>query len=182
MSWRTDTCHEGKREVIYLIVLRSNVGWIGLTSFSGRSGVTWAIRHSLFMGSRWVMCIKLVLYTSFAAPLSQKRGCCMYVYARIKNSINGPKTRIIINKNVVVFRRKTKFICCMPVHRANPSGRAVLRRGSAAARLLGLWVRILPGSWTSVSFECCVLTGRVFTEYDKYISTVASTKWVTRCI
>ena len=80
------------------------------------------------------------------------------------------------HKKVVVFRLKTKFLCCMPVHRANPSGRAVLRRGSAAARLLGLWVRIPPGSWTSVSFECCVLTGRVLMEYDRYISTAASTK------
>jgi hypothetical protein len=32
-----------------------------------------------------------------------------------------------------------------------------LRRGSAAARLLRLWVRIPPGSWTSV--VCCVLSG-----------------------
>jgi len=35
-----------------------------------------------------------------------------------------------------------------------------LRRGSAAACLLGLWVRIPPESWMSVSCECCVLSGR----------------------
>jgi len=35
-----------------------------------------------------------------------------------------------------------------------------LRRRSAAARLLGLRVRIPPGPWLSVSFECCVLSGR----------------------
>jgi hypothetical protein len=35
-----------------------------------------------------------------------------------------------------------------------------LRRGSAAARLLGLWVRIPPGAWMSVCCECCVLSGR----------------------
>ena len=35
-----------------------------------------------------------------------------------------------------------------------------LRRGSAAARLLKLWVRIPAGAWTSVCCECCVLTGR----------------------
>jgi hypothetical protein len=40
---------------------------------------------------------------------------------------------------------------------ASPSG---LRRRSAAARLLRLWVRIPPGSWTFVSYECCVLSGR----------------------
>jgi hypothetical protein len=36
----------------------------------------------------------------------------------------------------------------------------VLRRRSAAARLLRLWVRIPPGVWTFVCCECCVLSGR----------------------
>ena len=35
-----------------------------------------------------------------------------------------------------------------------------LRRGSAAARLLRLWVRIPLGAWMSVCCECCVLSGR----------------------
>jgi len=35
-----------------------------------------------------------------------------------------------------------------------------LRRRSAAARLLGLWVRIPPGAWVFVYCECCVLSGR----------------------
>jgi hypothetical protein len=35
-----------------------------------------------------------------------------------------------------------------------------LRRRSAAARLLGLWVRIQPRAWMSVCCECCVLSGR----------------------
>jgi hypothetical protein len=35
-----------------------------------------------------------------------------------------------------------------------------LKRGSAAARLLGFRVRILPGAWISLSCECCVLSGR----------------------
>jgi hypothetical protein len=34
------------------------------------------------------------------------------------------------------------------------------RRGSAAARLQGLRVRIPPGAWMSVSGECCVLSCR----------------------
>ena len=33
--------------------------------------------------------------------------------------------------------------------------------GSAAVRLLGLRVRILRRSWISLSFECCVLSGKV---------------------
>ena len=35
-----------------------------------------------------------------------------------------------------------------------------LRLRSAAARLLGLWVRIPPGAQISVCCECCVLSGR----------------------
>jgi hypothetical protein len=34
-----------------------------------------------------------------------------------------------------------------------------LRRGPAAARLLGLRVRILPGEWISFYCKCCVLSG-----------------------
>jgi len=32
--------------------------------------------------------------------------------------------------------------------------------GSAAACLLGLWVRVPPGPWMSVSCECCLLSGK----------------------
>jgi hypothetical protein len=42
----------------------------------------------------------------------------------------------------------------------NCVGVLVIRRGSAAARFLGLLVRIPPGSWMSVSCECCVFSGR----------------------
>jgi len=45
-----------------------------------------------------------------------------------------------------------------------PNGRLqwprCLRRTSAAARLLRLWVRIPPGAWMSVCCECCTLPGR----------------------
>ena len=35
-----------------------------------------------------------------------------------------------------------------------------VRCGISAARFLEIRVRIPPGTWTSVSFECCVLSGR----------------------
>ena len=35
-----------------------------------------------------------------------------------------------------------------------------LRRKTAAARLLGSWIRIPPGTWTFVCCECCALSGR----------------------
>ena len=34
-----------------------------------------------------------------------------------------------------------------------------LRRGSATACLLELWVRIPPEAWMSVPYECCILSG-----------------------
>jgi hypothetical protein len=48
----------------------------------------------------------------------------------------------------------------IPINGAHPRGRHGLRRGSAASRLLGLWVRIPQGTWISVSCECCVLSGK----------------------
>jgi len=38
------------------------------------------------------------------------------------------------------------------------------RWGSAAGRFLELWVRIPQGAWTSVSCECCLLSGRGFSD------------------
>ena len=54
----------------------------------------------------------------------------------------------------VVFGNKV----CLLIGRSQwPRG---LRRRSAAARLLRSWVRIPPGAWKFVCFECCVLSGR----------------------
>ena len=59
---------------------------------------------------------------------------------------------------------------------------AGLRRGSAAARLLGLRVRILPGAWMSVCCECCVLSGRgLCDEIDHSFRGVLPTV-VCRCV
>ena len=53
---------------------------------------------------------------------------------------------------MVTVREKCILLGC-----SWPRGR---RRGSAAARLLGLWVRIPPGTWMFVSCEYCVLSAR----------------------
>ena len=56
--------------------------------------------------------------------------------------------------------RNLSLICichCYTCRSQWPSG---LRRGSAAARLLVLRVRIPPGAWMFVSHKCCVLSGR----------------------
>ena len=44
--------------------------------------------------------------------------------------------------------------------RCRPQWPRVLRRRSAAARLLRLWFRVPPGAWMFVYCECCVLSGR----------------------
>jgi hypothetical protein len=51
--------------------------------------------------------------------------------------------------SVSMFRRHN--YCC-----SRSQWRSGLRRGSAAARLLGLRVRIPPGAWIFVCCECCV--------------------------
>ena len=50
------------------------------------------------------------------------------------------------------------------MNRFNVSGslwQRSLMSGSAAARLLGLWVKIPPGVRISVCCECCMLSGKV---------------------
>ena len=56
-----------------------------------------------------------------------------------------------------ITSKNWRFVTRDTTHRSQrPRG---LRHGSAAARLLGSWVRILPGAWTFVCCECCVLSG-----------------------
>jgi len=54
-------------------------------------------------------------------------------------------------------RVTSRHFICNKFNRVDLDGRAVLRRGSSAACLLRLRVRIPPGSWISVSCKCCVL-------------------------
>jgi hypothetical protein len=54
-----------------------------------------------------------------------------------------------------------------------------LRRRSAAARLLRLWVRIPPGAWMFLCYECCVLSGRGLC--DELITHLKKSYWL-RCV
>jgi len=49
-----------------------------------------------------------------------------------------------------VYRSCGVISAVYSVHMADLSDRACLKRGSTAARLLGLWVRTLPGAWMCV--------------------------------
>ena len=57
-----------------------------------------------------------------------------------------------------------------------------LRRGAAAARLLGLRVRIPPRAWTSVSYECCVLCCQVKSLCDRPMPRPEESYWVCVCV
>ena len=91
-----------------------------------------------------------------------------------------------------ILFREMSIICCRgPVSRSQRPRR--LRRGSAAALLLGLWARIPPGAWSSVvSVVCCqvdVCEGPIphlevsyrggMSEYDSEASTMRR-PWPTR--
>jgi len=56
-------------------------------------------------------------------------------------------------KGLITLRRRSNEEIC---RNQRPSG---LRRGIAATRLQGLWVRIQTRAWNFVSCECCVLSG-----------------------
>ena len=64
------------------------------------------------------------------------------------------------NKNYITIRLDT-FICNRYYYINLPQWPRGLRRRSAAARLLRLWVRIPPGAWMSVCCKCCVFSCRV---------------------
>jgi len=53
-----------------------------------------------------------------------------------------------------------------------------LSRGSAVARLLGLWVRIPPDAWMSVCCECCVLSLRRADHSYRGILLILRVSWV----
>ena len=63
-----------------------------------------------------------------------------------------------VEKSYVLATHQLTFVSCHFRSRSQwPRGQ---RHGSAAARLLGLWVRISPRAWMCVSCECCVFLGR----------------------
>jgi len=60
----------------------------------------------------------------------------------------------------VVFSNNVLYFLVIMLQRSRSQWSRGLRRRSAAARMLRLWVRIPPGARMSVCCECCVLSGR----------------------
>ena len=78
-------------------------------------------------------------------------------------------------KRRYLYRQMTFFRpAVIPICRSQwPRG---LRRRSAAARLLKLWIRTPPGAWMSVCCEFCVLSGRGLC--DELITRPEESCWV----
>jgi hypothetical protein len=70
-----------------------------------------------------------------------------------------PRTELCGNERTTFWLQNCQFVNVYKHRRSQ--WQCGLSLGSAAARLLGLWVRIPSGAWMSVSCECCVLSGRV---------------------
>jgi hypothetical protein len=68
---------------------------------------------------------------------------------------------LIVTKQIShQYKTKRKIMALYILIKADPQWPRRLRRGSAAQRLLGSWVRISPGAWMFVSCESYVLSGR----------------------
>jgi hypothetical protein len=88
------------------------------------------------------------------------------------NAQNNPAAPYFGSQQAVYFatvwkNRQRYIMCCHTAvgPRSSYKGRRSqwprgLRRRSAVARLLKLWVRITPGAWMSLCCECCVLSVR----------------------
>ena len=71
------------------------------------------------------------------------------------------------------------YFCVTKIRSSCATTRAILRRGSAAARLLRLRIRIPPAAWMSVACECCVLSDRGLC--DGTITCPEESYWVCVC-
>jgi hypothetical protein len=69
-------------------------------------------------------------------------------------------TAVILISYVGVLWGGSKFNLHIEQQDSQSQWPCIVRQGSAASRLLGLWVWILPVAWTSVSCECCGLSGK----------------------
>ena len=97
--------------------------------------------------------------------LPQKRMQINRTFRKVEKSSHYTQRDILIYSCAYIFRIRyidididTDILIDIDID-AGPSGRG-LRRGSAAARLLRLWVRIPPGAWIFVCCEFYVLSGR----------------------
>ena len=86
----------------------------------------------------------------------------MFENLKVKSNAHVMLERSIIPLGVTVSKGRKEVPLIWPIVTEGSPFRwpRVLRRVSAATRLLALRFRIPPGAWMSVPCECCVLSGR----------------------
>jgi hypothetical protein len=75
-------------------------------------------------------------------------------------STRGALRRMTVEHVCHLFSLRENLIFMCKWHCCRSQWPRGLRRRSAAARLLRLWVRLSPGAWMFVCWECCVLSVR----------------------
>ena len=116
---------------------------------------------------RYFISLHLGPNIAFSVLSSHSHNLCCPISGR--HQVSHPFKQQIILYFRVYSRRRSQW----------PRG---LRRGSAAARLIRLWVRIPPESCMFVSWECCVLSGRslcdeLITLPEESLPTVVCRMW-----
>jgi hypothetical protein len=99
----------------------------------------------------------LLKHHNWCALLKHTNGWKLVVNIKARPFYSQAKP-LIYMCNIYTNRPICKYMyLCTHCRSQRPHG---LRRGSVTALLLGLWLRIPPGTGMSVSCECCVLSGR----------------------
>ena len=155
--------------------------------------------HSLISGLRKTIttcnCLDKTLRMQFQSiTLYQTTNILMSNYYLLKFTLNvfeGGQFKtpaLKTNKKLynIIFRFRCyliqKILPLLRYHRAGPNWPRGLRRRSAAARLLKLWVRIPPGTWMFVCCECCVLSGKRSLRRVDHSSRGVPPTVVSRCV
>jgi hypothetical protein len=84
-------------------------------------------------------------------------GLCSRHLVFRQRSICFETYRCVVDMFHVAIVNEFNLICGVVRRSRYPRG---LRRRSAVARLVRLWVRNPPGAWIFFCYECCVLSGR----------------------
>jgi len=96
------------------------------------------------------------LPTNFVTPLMWQANCLSHLHKKQ----DGIFSIMCLGKRRTIKWQACKILLYVQCVNCRSQWTRGLSRGSAAAHLLGLWVRIPPGAWMYVRCECCELSGR----------------------
>ena len=108
--------------------------------------IYWQVWEIFLIGNRQVKAWRICEF---------RENWCHKIYLDLTVQIAGQLFSLFIH-----FLWNSGIFYTGDIHSSRSQWPRGLRRRSAAARLLRLWVRIPPGARMSVGCECCVLSGR----------------------